>query len=227
MAPCNNNTSADQSDTGHLYQELAAAYVRGRLPDMVGDLQMDDLLAFGRAQGLKLHRFKRTMGLPRVSAVLGALRGIAPANVLDIGSGRGVFLWPLLNEFAELEVTAVEQDDRRIEHLKAVRDGGIGRFTVLQCDASNMPFADDAYDVVTVLEVLEHQRDPAHLAREAVRLASRFVVASVPSKDDDNPEHIQLFTGKTLHNLLIDAGAASVNVSYVLNHIIAVARVGR
>ncbi|MDH3742228.1 MAG: class I SAM-dependent methyltransferase [Hyphomicrobiales bacterium] len=225
MTPSNKNTSADRSDAEHLYPELAAAYIRGNFPDIPDNLQLADLLAFGREQGLKLHRFKRTMGLPRVNAVIGALRGIAPSSLLDIGTGRGVFLWPLLDEFAELEVTAVEQDERRIGHLQAVRDGGIDRLTVLQCDASCVPFADGAYDVVTVLEVLEHQRDPAHLACEAVRLASRFVVASVPSKDDDNPEHIQLFTGKALQKLLMDAGAASVNVSYVLNHIVAVARI--
>ncbi|NNE21452.1 MAG: methyltransferase domain-containing protein [Rhizobiales bacterium] len=226
MTSSNKNTSADQFAAEHLYPELAAAYVRGNFPDLTANLHSDELLAFGRGQGLKLHRFKRTMGLPRVTAVIGALRGIAPSSLLDIGTGRGVFLWPLLDEFAGLEVTAVEQDERRAAHLQAVRDGGIDRLTVLQCDASCVPLADDAYDVVTVLEVLEHQHDPAGLAREAVRLASRFVVASVPSKDDDNPEHIQLFTGKTLQKLLMDAGAASVNVSYVLNHIVAVARLG-
>jgi hypothetical protein len=50
------------------------------------------------------------------------------------------------------------------------------------------------------------------------------VIASVPSKPDDNPEHVQLFTGETLKNLLMEAGAARVGIDYVLGHIIAVAR---
>ncbi len=62
------------------------------------------------------------------------------------------------------------------------------------------------------------------MAREAVRVARRFVVASTPSKPDDNPEHIQLFDGARLERLFLDAGAASVSIDYVLNHIIAVAR---
>ena len=45
------------------------------------------------------------------------------------------------------------------------------------------------------------------------------------SKPDDNPEHVQLFTGETLKTLLIEAGAAGVSIDYVLGHIIAVARV--
>jgi hypothetical protein len=83
-----------------------------------------------------------------------------------------------------------------------------------------------SFDGATVLEVLEHQENPLPLAREAVRLARRFVIASVPSKPDDNPEHVQLFTGETLKALLMDAGAVRVSIDYVLGHIIAVARVG-
>jgi SAM-dependent methyltransferase len=209
-----------------LYQELAEAYARGMLPDAANAVSGTDLLGQARAAGLKLHRFKRTMDLPRVRAVLGALRGLAPESLVDFGSGRGVFLWPLLDAFPALPVTAVERDERRLGHLEAVRRGGIERLTVARGDASRLPFADGSFDGATVLEVLEHQDDPLPLAREAVRLARRFVIASVPSKPDDNPEHVQLFTGETLKVLLMDAGAARVGIDYVLGHIIAVARVG-
>jgi ubiquinone/menaquinone biosynthesis C-methylase UbiE len=165
------------------------------------------------------------MDLPRVRAVLGILRGIGPQSLIDFGSGRGVFLWPLLDAFPALPVTAVERDERRLGHLEAVRLGGIERLAVVSGDAAALPFASDQFDVATVLEVLEHQDNPLPLAREALRLAARFVIASVPSKPDDNLEHVQLFTGETLKALLIEAGAAGVSIDYVLGHIIAVARV--
>ena len=82
-----------------LYLELAEAYARGMLPEATDDA---DLLEQARAAGLKLHRFKRTMDLPRVRAVLGALHGLAPESLIDFGSGRGVFLWPLLDAFPDL-----------------------------------------------------------------------------------------------------------------------------
>ncbi len=211
-----------------LYDELAEAYVRGCLlqADSRGERESAaDLMARGRATGLRLNRFKRTMGLPRVKAVLGALRGIGPTSLLDIGSGRGVFLWPLLDQFPELSVTAAERDDRRRGHLEAVHRGGIDRLSVVGGEASALQFQDAGFDVVTVLEVLEHQHDPAPLAREAVRVASRFVIASVPSKADDNPEHVQLFTGESLARLLTSAGAQRVRIDYVPGHIIAVAAV--
>jgi hypothetical protein len=80
-------------------------------------------------------------------------------------------------------------------------------------------------DGVTILEVLEHLARPHLAAAEAVRVSRRFVVASVPSKPDDNPEHVRLFSGASLEGLLRDAGARSVRLDYVPGHIVAVARV--
>ena len=205
------------------YEDFAAAYVRGSVPEARGKCGAE-LLTLGQNAGLKLHRFKRTTELPRVRAVIGILRSLCPARLLDVGTGRGVFLWPLLDAFPDLDVTVVERRAHRLAVLDAVRRGGIGRLRVVGADAADMPFENRGFDVVTVLEVLEHQRNPLPLAREAMRLASGFVIVSVPSKPDDNPEHVQLFTGSSLRTLLQQAGAARVQIDYVLNHIIAVAR---
>jgi ubiquinone/menaquinone biosynthesis C-methylase UbiE len=89
-------------------------------------------------------------------------------------------------------------------------------------DVTALPYADASFDVVTILEVLEHLQDPAAAARETLRVASGYVVASVPSHEDDNPEHIHLFTRDSLTELFESAGAERVQISYVLNHMIAV-----
>ena len=54
-------------------------------------------------------------------------------------------------------------------------------------------------------------------------MARRAVVLSVPSRADDNPEHIHLFDRDQLERLFGRAGARSVRFEYVLNHLIAVA----
>jgi 2-polyprenyl-3-methyl-5-hydroxy-6-metoxy-1,4-benzoquinol methylase len=131
-----------------------------------------------------------------------------------------------MDAFARLPVTAIEPHPIRARDLMAVRRGGIDHLTVREEDARVTTLDDDSADVVTVLEVLEHLRDPHRLATRAVELARRFVVASVPSKPDDNPEHIQLFTPSTLEALLFDAGATSVDITHVRGHMIAVARTG-
>jgi ubiquinone/menaquinone biosynthesis C-methylase UbiE len=215
-------------DDTHYYLDLAAAFVRGRLPDAPA-LPPADLVEHGRAHGLRVHKFKRSAELPRVRKVLGVLRSLGPASLLDIGSGRGVFLWPLLDAFPDLPVTALDRLPQRVADLEAVRWGGVERLTPVAGDLTALDFPDRAFDVVTILEVLEHLPDAAAGAREVLRVAGRFVVASVPSKPDGNPEHLRLYTAETLSALFEDAAAAlgvvvSVKCEYVPNHIVAVVR---
>ena len=76
-----------------------------------------------------------------------------------------------------------------------------------------------------MLEVLEHIPQAEQALAEAVRLARRFVILSVPSHADDNLEHIHLFSRERLSRLLQEAGATRVSTEAVHNHWIAVANV--
>ncbi len=207
------------------FTRLAAAYVRGKLERDASRLSPEELIAAGLAGGLRLHKFKRSTELPRVRKVLGVLRGLAPASLLDVGSGRGTFLWPLLDAFPWLEVTAVDINPVRVADIAAVGSGGVANLRALRMDAEALELEDGYAEVVTTLEVLEHLQTPRRAAAEAVRVASKYVVASVPSKEDDNPEHINLFDARGFESLFLDAGARGVKVEYVLNHMIAVASV--
>ena len=224
------------------YPQLAAAFVRGKLMqtplqeqhralfaqplESLSDEQMDDLIQLGLAQGQRLHRFKRTMELARVRKVLGILKGLQPTNLLDIGSGRGAFLWPLLMEFPHLPITALDLLDHRVADMQAVHAGGMAQLTALKMDATTLAFPDRSFDVVTLLEVLEHIPATARALAEVCRVARRAVICSVPSKEDENPEHIHLFDERTLRGLLAEQGAQHINVSYVLNHMLLVAKMG-
>lgn len=219
---------------------MAAAYIRGKLRNTAGgeqpelftrgletltESEVQRLIALAQAHELRLHRFKRTMKLPRVQKVLGVLRGLQPANLLDIGTGRGVFLWPLLDAFPYLAVTCVERLDYRVADLQAVRAGGIERLDALRGDVTALPFADHSFDTVTMLEVLEHIPETRKALAEVCRVARRFVLFSVPSKEDDNPEHIHRFDQQRLRTLLEEQDITRVHVDYVLNHMIVIARI--
>jgi ubiquinone/menaquinone biosynthesis C-methylase UbiE len=210
------------SDESH-YLALAAAYVRG----VVGDRTLADEVAVERGErdGLRLHRFKRTSGLPRVRAVLGALRGFGATAIVDLGSGRGAFVWPLLDALPAVTITATDLLEHRARVFAQVARGGIDRVRALRCNATSLPLADQSTDCVTALEVLEHMpgEAPSAAAREAMRVARSAVIATVPSHEDDNPEHVQLFDGERLAALFRTAGARRVTIDHVLNHIVAVA----
>jgi ubiquinone/menaquinone biosynthesis C-methylase UbiE len=206
------------------YTHLAAAFVQGKL-GMMPQLSADEIIQAGLRAGLRLHKFKRNAELPRVKKALGILRGLAPADLLDVGSGRGTFLFPLLDEFSYLSVTAIDVSERRATDLNALRLGGIENFAAVRADIMQLGFENKSFDVVTLLEVMEHLAAPEQAAAEALRVARHFVLVSVPSKEDDNPEHIHLFDAKRLEAMFQVAGAKSVKFDYVLNHLIAVVKI--
>ena len=209
------------------FLELAGAFVRGRRPDLDEQSEdLADLLSRGKSAGLSLHKFKRSSMLPRVRKVLGILQGLQPSSVLDIGSGRGVFLWPLLDTFSQLPVTAIDSDPLRARDLQAVHAGGVERLVALRGDVCSLGLSTGAVDIACVLEVLEHLENPQRAAAELLRVTRRFVVVSVPSKPDENPQHIQLFSAQSLRSLFLDAGAERVQVDFVPGHMVAVVKTG-
>jgi len=212
----------DPSNLEHrFYLEPAAAFVRATLREAT-HLGQPAAVKLGLERGLRLHRFKRTTPLPRVRRVLGALAGLAPSSLLDVGSGRGVFLWPLLSAFPTLEVTVIDQDGKRAGQLAEVACG-VRRLTAYRMDLGAMSFPDAAFDVVTVLEVLEHLESPERGAAEAFRVAKRALVVSVPSREDNNPDHRHLLDARRLEALLRGAGARKVDIDGVRGHLVALA----
>lgn len=178
--------------------------------------------AADNAPEMKLHYFKSKDDLPRVQAVLGFLQGIVGAgkcsSLLDVGSGRGVFLFPLLRDFPDLEVTSLDILPHRVELMDCLCRGGMANLHPQLADICDCDLPDKSVDVVTMLEVLEHIPDTAAAVRNAVRLARNYVIVSVPSKPDDNPEHIHLFSNDDLKTHFLNAGCSKVKFMSVTNH---------
>lgn len=227
------------------FDRLAAAFVRGvnkdpllayppdatlsldsRLEDL-SDYELELIVRSGIASGLRLHRFKRTTELPRVSKVLSILQGIEPSNLLDIGSGHGTFLWPLLDSFPDLMVTAVDKEESRVGVVQAVARGGVDRLNGSVEDATKLSFEDASFDVVTILEVIEHVPEAMKALAEAIRVARRCVIVSVPAREDQAPHHTHLFTPERLEEMMRLAGAARTTSDLVQNHLIMIGKISR
>lgn len=175
----------------------------------------------------KLHYFKVKEDLPRVQVVLSFLHGMVAAglcrSLLDVGSGRGAFLFPLLREFPYLEVTSIDLLPHRVDLLDCVAKGGVDNLRPITGDICDCSLPNKSFDAVTMLEVLEHIPDTGAAVKTAVRLARNYVIVSVPSKPDDNPEHIHLFSRTDLEKHFLEAGCRKVKFMSVTGHHVMVA----
>lgn len=200
----------------------------GRKTDECTDEEKVRILAAAQAAGLKLYPFKSgTRTLARTQRTLGFLRSISFETMLDVGSGRGAFLIPFMNAFPWVRVTSADILSHRVDFLNELADGGLGALNAVCANICDQPFPDDSFDVVTLLEVLEHIPDVERAVASAVRMAKQYVVVTVPSKPDDNPEHIHLLTRERLTELFAAAGCTKLHFDGVQGHTFLTAAVGR
>ena len=101
----------------------------------------------------------------------------APSSILDVGCGEGV----LTHKWAQRidgRVVGIDLEDAAIQAEWAKRQAPNLSYRVMK--AEQLPFADGEFEVATAIEVLEHVPDPEHTIAEMARVASRYLIVSVP-----------------------------------------------
>ncbi len=213
------------------WDELLLAAIKGyaeRTGKSICELPVEneeEIFRFAGENDFKIYHFKKKEILPRVHKVLGFLKSIYFENLLDVGTGRGVFLFPFLDSFSCVEVTSVDILDKRIEMLNDIKNGGIDRLNVIKADICIQPFPDKSFDVITLLEVLEHIPDIKKAIESAVKMARKYIVVSVPSKEDNNPEHIHLLTKAKLTEYFNEYGVTKLHFDGVNGHLLMIATI--
>lgn len=104
----------------------------------------------------------------RVAALADALAAAIPAGpgrVLDLGCGDGQVAVALMQRRPELSVEGVDVLVRPVTHIP-----------VTPYDGQTLPFADQNFDHVTIVDVLHHTDDPAAVLTEAARVSRQSVV---------------------------------------------------
>ena len=84
-------------------------------------------------------------------------------------------------------------------------------FPEIKALAEALPFKDGFFDILCVSELLEHVPDPQKVLREAVRVARKKLIITVPAEHEWppdlkpfwNPGHIRFYTPETLEEELI------------------------
>ncbi len=160
---------------------------------------------------------------------------LQPSSVLDAGCGEGESLDRLASILPDspngidLNPESVEFASRRMPDA----DLRVG-------DLTAMEFADESFDLILCLEVLEHLPNPAVGLSELARVSSKDVVISVPHEPwfrlgslargnyvknwGNHPEHVNHWDGKSLRAFL-EAEVDVVNIKGTMPWLIAHCRV--
>jgi 2-polyprenyl-3-methyl-5-hydroxy-6-metoxy-1,4-benzoquinol methylase len=102
----------------------------------------------------------------------------APQSILDVGCGEGVLTEQWADKLGERRIVGIDLDDPKLKAEWDKRRRPNLEYRVE--DATNLSFADDEFDMATAIEVLEHVPDPERTVAEMARVASRWVLVSVP-----------------------------------------------
>lgn len=105
------------------------------------------------------------------------LDGLAPARILEIGVGEGHVMTRVRDRFPLATLVGLDLPDPGL--------AGHWRNLELACmfgDATRLPFADDTFDLVMAIEVLEHVPGPEAALVELARVCrpAGTMIASVP-----------------------------------------------
>jgi len=136
--------------------------------------------------------------------------GVPHATVLDVGAGEGSFAQRFCDDGFALEVTALEVSSSAVAAIKSRDIACLVDAAVF--GGSALPHDDDSFDLVTMINVMDHAENPRLLLREAARVG-RHVYIHVPLEDtvrlDCSTEavgRISFFSHKTMRSLVRTTG---------------------
>lgn len=131
---------------------------------------------------------------------LAALEFLRHGSLLDIGCGDGLFL-----EMSGKEKSIIGQGvDFSSNAVLRTRERG---FNAQEIDFTKdrLPFQDNTFDNVVILDVLEHLFQPDKILREAKRVSRKYIIIGVPNFSS-LPARLQVLFGKIPENNLHQKG---------------------
>jgi dolichol-phosphate mannosyltransferase len=156
------------------------------------------------------HRFKEIIDL------IGEFDG----KILDIGCDGGTFINEISQAFPKAKFYAIDKSEEAISYAQKKYP----QISFQVGDAHNLKFPDQSFNLITMLEVLEHVEDPAKVVTEAKRCLEPggSLIVLVPTENLFfkiiwyfwtkgkgrvwEGKHLQKFEGNSLDNLLKQRG---------------------
>jgi len=104
-----------------------------------------------------------------------------PSSLLDVGCGEGVLVHKWAQRLGSARVVGIDLEERSIQAGWEQRKAENLEYKVMRAGrVENLPFAENEFDVVSAIEVLEHVPDPAHTLEEMQRCGQGHLLVSVP-----------------------------------------------
>lgn len=133
--------------------------------------------------------------------------------ILDVGCGAGN-MYHHLSRYGD--VIGIEN------HPNPVRVGRARGYDIRQADGHHLPFAREVFDLVTALDVIEHNEDDVGMLVEMERVLKPggHVLISVPafqwlwSYNDELNAHVRRYTAEHLKTKVREAGLTPVRATY-------------
>lgn len=179
---------------------------------------MDATYAAAYAELYREHWWWRVREQVLLGKVSQLLAGSHDARILDVGCGAGL-LFDALGAFGRVD--GIESDPI------AVEQSGRWRSHIHLGELATFP-ADGAYDLILMLDVLEHLRQPEMLLRQSAALLAPggAMVITVPAFDwlwtahDDLNQHVKRYTAAQMAHLVRTSGLEILEKRYLFQSLI-------
>jgi 2-polyprenyl-3-methyl-5-hydroxy-6-metoxy-1,4-benzoquinol methylase len=162
---------------------------------------------------------------PRIQIACQWLCRLNPQVVLDIGCGPGHLGRLLKGKFTKIRVDGLDFSRVALDEAKKHLDN----CWQVDIDQNNIPAADNTYDALCCLEMIEHVYDVSHLLQEIKRVLKnsgralisvpnlaywryrlQVVFGILPHPEITDEKHLHFFTYASLRKRIKDAGMAVV-----------------
>jgi SAM-dependent methyltransferase len=213
----------EDNEAGWLAHHVLAPLVEALTPERVGDW-ITDRWARRPSGGAALDGYRDpTHHRPSFGAVLSALQ-LQPDDVLlEIGCGGGAFLAEALR--SGCRAAAIDHSPEMVELTRDVNAAAIadGRLEIREGDAEQLPFADDTFTCVAMMQVFFFLDAPRVLAecRRVLRPGGRVAVFTVspaargtPAAPEPMASRGRFYTNEELVRLARDAGFPTASVTH-------------